>query len=203
MDNVKKKHTPGLGGVSIFGDDDGPADLGHYVSPEPVKKVVPFRSAPAVEPEPSVPQPKAQEVQEPPSEAKPKKANKKVTQTPKAKPKKRAVRPPHRYVGTSKGTDNAIEVIVGHLRDGGPERNASASEFFQASARLVKRIAHAGKYSRLQLRGRWGSPAAETFVETLAGIYFDAIGEQYVKENYRKIREQVEQDIAREQADQS
>lgn len=189
----KAQHKPGLpGGLDLGIDDDAPADLGH---------VIPLTPRPSPEPVKEIPQPaQAKEAQPRPQQRKKKK--KKAPAAEKAEalvPSAPRKRPPARYVGTSKGTDVLVDRIVKQLVDGGPERSASASEFFQASARVVARIAHSGRYSRLRPRGKWGTPSADDFVETLADIYFEAIGQLYVKEHHQEIRERIEAEIAAEQ----
>ncbi len=165
-------------------DKDPPANLGHILQP-----------IPAAKPRPS-PAPKAPVAQ---------KAAPAPTPPP-TKPRQKAVpavnRPPKRpkrvEIGSNDETERKMRRITQSLAEHGPQRDASNSEFLQAAAHLVERVHHSTNYAKLRPRGKWGTPTAREFIETLSGCYYQALGELYVQEHYDEIRVRVEAEIERE-----
>lgn len=196
-----KRHKAGLPvgidlGLSLGGDGEGPANLGHYLESP--------RAEPVERPRPPVARRNGDLPAEPKVVDIPRPAKKEAAPQPPPKPKAAAAeaaskrRPPRIEIGCDGTTKQKIKRIVSSLRDAGPQEDASASEFLQASAHLIERVHHLGQYSRLRPRGHWGSDTARDFIETLSDIYFDALGDLYVEERWAEIRARVERELARE-----
>ena len=194
----KASHQPGLGGFDIAADLAGleldteePADLGH-----PLEAAAKIR--PVARPEPPVarqaPKPRLQRKRS--AAPSPPQAKSRSHSAEKTAPTRK--RPARCEVGTSPECNEHVARIVSELRKAGPQPDASRSEFYQAAAALIAPVAHACKYSRLRPRGHWGEASARAFIETLSELYYEALGSQYVEDNYEQIRARVEADIARE-----
>lgn len=192
-----KRHKAGLPvgmdlGIGPGKDDDGPADLGHYLAEPRTESQPPPQAKRKARQDRGVSENKVVDLPRPskPEVSRPR------PKAPVAQPKKG--RPPRIEIGCDTLTKQKIKRIVSSLRDNGPQDDASASEFLQATAHLVERVHHLGQYSRLRPRGHWGAETARDFIETLSDIYFDALGERYVEERWDEIRARVERELAQE-----
>ena len=200
-----KRHKAGLPpgmdlGISLGGDDDGPADLGHYLSSPVRAERGEEAPAQAKRNGNTATAEKVVEIERP---RRPEPVPAARSPAPKGRPKASAStqprkRPMRMEIGCDAATKQKIKRIAGTLRDAGPQEDASASEFLQAAALLIERVHHLGQYSRLRPRGHWGTDTARDFIETLADIYFDALGDLYVEERWEEIRARVEREQARE-----
>ena len=203
-------HKPGLGNFDIgaaFGDPDKPADLEHYVTAKspPVLKSN-HKSTPKPKRKPRAAsqaaprtRPTLAEMATAAQSAPPAVEAHLDEQPASAEPRQGRGRPRRRDIGSSVEVDELIDhQILPALRETGPQRDATASEFFQAAAFLIAPICQFAQYSRLRPRGPWGSPQARDFIRTLSELYSEALGERYVKTHYRQIRARIEADIERE-----
>lgn len=101
--------------------------------------------------------------------------------------KRRPVEPPRKQVNMKPETLRKAEELLRLVQEQGPQRDAAASEMFDAVVAALYEAKDGIDLSDLPKRGRWGTPTAAAFVTALSKTFALAIYEN------RKSTETLEQ----------
>ena len=91
------------------------------------------------------------------------------------RPRRRTPAPPRKQVNMKPQTLQRAEELVQLFRTHGPQRDAGASELFQAIIDVVYDARAEIQFDRLIRRGRWGTDKARAASEVLRDVIEDAI----------------------------
>src|SRR5262249_32976499 len=94
--------------------------------------------------------------------------------------------PPRKQLNLNAETQRMLEELLDHLQTYCVQKDAKASELFQALVGALHEAKGLLDYSELQPRGRWGSPTARAFTIGLKNIFARAIARRQEKAGLRQ-----------------
>lgn len=89
--------------------------------------------------------------------------------------KKREVEPPRKQVNMKADTLRKVDELLFEIRQKGVQKDAAASEMFDALISALYDSRHNIDYSNIPKRGQWGSETAEAFIDSLSLAFARAI----------------------------
>ena len=88
---------------------------------------------------------------------------------------KREAEPPRKQINMRPETYKKAEELLAIIQVRGPQRDAAASEMFDAMISALYQAKDRLDLSGVPKRGRWGTPTASAFIESLSRAFSEAI----------------------------